>query len=131
MSSGVSLTVGEDLVTPVIEAKIQAAIVEALGGQGAVIERLVAETLERKVPKGDYGYKQWTLLEKICHETLTKAVEAAVQEWAKSHVEKIKAECLKQITSKKGMSSLVEQMLSGLANVASSHWRLTVSLPER
>lgn len=129
MSSGVSLTVGDDLVRPVIEAKSQAAIVEALGGQGAVIESLVTQVLGHRVKKREYSSETWSILEKVCHETLTHAIEGAVREWAKTHHEQIKAEVSRQLTSKKGTSALVRQMLEGVASISASAYRLTVTLP--
>lgn len=122
--------VGDDLITPIIEAKVQAAIVESLGQERGLIERVVAEALTRKVEAEKYSSKRVPWIELVCHKVIREAAEQAIQTWAASHKEAIAEEFVRQLSTKKVSSQVVKAMIAGMAGVAGSKWHFQVELPQ-
>lgn len=128
--SQVGITVSDDLVAPIIEAKVQAAIIEALGDERSLVERVVAEALTRKIEPERYSSKKVPWIEHVCQKVIREAAEQAIQEWAASHKEVIAAEFLKQLQSKKVASGVVKTMIDGMASVAGCKWKFSIDMPE-
>lgn len=129
--AGVSIEVGKDLIAPIVEAKIQAAIVEALNGESSIVGSVVAKVLTARVRKGEYSNETWTMLESICHETIVKAARGALERWAAEHQKQIEAELLKQIKSKGTVEGMAKQFLHAMVATAGNQWRMSfnVTLP--
>lgn len=129
-TEGATIQIGDDIIQPIVQAKIQAAIVEALGGSGALIEHAVnAVLLDRRnsnghpCKKGEYG-DQGTALEKISREVITGATKDAL----KTYFAERKPELVKIIKQqmKKHEPLLVEAYFAGLIGAA-DNYRLSLS----
>jgi hypothetical protein len=128
--SGVGISISDDLIMPILEAKVQAAIVEQLGGQGALIEKVVAEALNQKVEAERYSSKKIPWIQQVCQNVIREAAEKAIREWADGQKEQIAKEFLKQLKTQKTASQVVNSMITGMADVASCKWKFSVNLPE-
>lgn len=84
--SDVNLTISRELVKPILEAKIQSAILNQLVDGQKLMETLVSKTLLEKVgPDGktdSYYSKDRTWLEYLCQDAIKTATVAAVREAA-------------------------------------------------
>ena len=127
MKDNVEIKVGNDLIGPIVEAKIQAAIVEALSTETGLVERVVAAKLTSKVRHPNH-YEDVTFLDLVCEKVIGEAVEQAIREWASSHKEKLVAELTRQLSTKKHGSRVVSAMLDGFVEATQSNWRLKVEL---
>ena len=122
----VSLNVSSEIIKPIIEKKIQAAIVEALGGSGELIEKAIELALRSKVSSegkiSNYSYEnKHDFIEIVCKQTIQEVTKDAMKEWASENKKTIKAKLLKTIKLKQ--STIAEQMFeSFLRNVESGYW---------
>ena len=128
--SKVDIKIGEDLIGPIIKAKIETAIVEAMSDERGVIERVVAEAISKKVEKRKYSSQQITWIEKLCHETIRGAAHDAITEWAETKKEAITKEFLRQLSTKKTSAAVVKAMISGLTACSESEWKFSVDIKE-
>ena len=122
----VGMTIGADVIKPIIEAKIRAAIVEAMGGHVGLVERMVAETCRMKVRR-DFR-PDTTLLEDVLETAMREAITQAVKEWAENAKSQITKAFVEHMKSKKGTSAIVEAMLTGLTDCLAKSWSFQVNV---
>lgn len=121
----VNIQVSDGLIKPIIEAKIQAAIVSALdGSEKHLIESAIAAILNQKVdeegkpPRYDNG--KYTFLQYLCKQAIKAAANDAVREWCETHQKELKDTLLSQMRKQK--SSLANAFVEGLARSIQSQW---------
>ena len=124
----VNVQVGEDLVRPIIESKVQAAVVEGLGKTDdlmrAVISAVIAMKVDREGKPGNGYSSDVTLLHYLCTKAIRETAEAAVREWITTQQPKLKAELVKQLDKQR--VSLAERMVLGLAKSMENSWKFSV-----
>jgi len=108
--SDVNLSISQEVVRPIIEAKIQAAIVAQLADSGQLLQAVVTRVLQQKVdvngkPDGYYD-KNLTYIQYLCESCIRQAATAAVVEAA----EKMKPELQKAIVKE------IQKRATGLAS---------------
>ena len=126
----VEIRIGQDLIAPIIEAKIQAAIIEALGDERGLIERVVAEAVTRKVPEAEYSSRKVPWIEHVCQTVIRGAAETAIRQWAESQQQRIADEFLRQLQQKTTSRSVVKAMIEGMVDASKSQWKFSVQLPK-
>jgi uncharacterized protein YajQ (UPF0234 family) len=131
--SGMTLSVDDNLVRPVIEKEIQAAIVRELGKSDQMIAEVVRKVMEMKVDRegkpstygSDTPYLEWAFKSAI-HD----ATKKAISKWIEENSPAIEAELQKQFVKQKGEFSkaIVGQLLGAVSN----KWQFSVNvkLPE-
>ena len=100
---------------PIIEAKIQAAILEALSGDTAkMVEAIVAQSLKQKADS--YGNK--TVLQKTVETVIQDAAKSAIQAWIAEHKALIHAAVLARLRGAKPgfVDALADKVMEGLAS---------------
>ena len=127
--SQVGVTVSENLILPILEAKVQAAIIEALGDERSLIERVVTAALTKKIKPDQYSHKEVPWIEHVCQNVIQAAARDAIEQWAGSQKEAITQEFLRQLKTRKTSSSVVGAMIEGLNAAASHKWKFSVELP--
>ena len=130
MSDNVEIKVSKELIEPVIAAKVQTAIVEALGDKRGVIERMVAEALQAKVKNSQYGYDTVPWIDRVCKDLIQESAKVAIRKWADEQQEKIVAEFVRQLSTKGTARSVVKAMTTGLAEAVACKWRFSVDFPQ-
>ena len=126
----VNVQVGEELVRPIIESKVQAAIVEGLGHADQLMQSVISAVINMKVDrdgKPGQGYSnEQTLLHYLCTKAIRETAEAAVREWIATQQPKLKAELTKQLDRQK--AQLAEMMVLGLAESLKNAYRFSVDV---
>ena len=125
--SQVNVSVSENLVKPIIEAKIEATIIEALGGADKIIGPLVYETLMRKCNSEgkveNYGsYNKFTYLEVLCTEKLKAAAKVALEKFIADRMPTIENQIEFQL--RKQSSAFAKIMVDGLKECMKTSWQL-------
>jgi len=116
----VNVEVSEGLVRPIIEAKIQAAIVESLGSDPtALIEAIVKQALNVKVDeKGNINSSsysnRYTYLEAIVGKVIRDETKRALEELMELNRPKIKNEIKKQLARDNKASKLASAIIDGM-----------------
>lgn len=124
MSDTVAVTVGSDLVKPIVEAKIQAAIVSALGRPEQLIEEAVRTVMNRKVdaqgnPSDSYYSKPY--IEWLASEALRSAVKVAVTNWVALNQSKIESQISKEL--KMRSDTFAKAFVNGFSDGMKSSWQ--------
>lgn len=128
MSDQIDIKVSEDLVRPIIEAKINAAICAGLVDQEKLLQGVASRILNMKVnsdgKRDPYNYSDsLTLIQYLAENAIKEAAQAAIKEWAESKKEEIKKSLIEQLKLKKNTSRMVEILMDGIMEVTTSKYR--------
>ena len=130
--SKVQVQITEDLVQPIIQAKIEAAIVSALADEKGLVEKTVAAALsqkvdsEGKVNSSDY-YNTQTRVEYLSVQLVQQAAKDALARWVSENQKQIEKAMYEELSRKSQTSKLVKAILAGLVDSTKSQWRFDVS----
>ena len=116
-NSTVNLSISKDLVNPIIQAKINEAVVSALGGTEELLRKVVDNIMNTKVSdKGIIsGYSsdnKYTLLEIMVKNKIEDSLRKAIDTMLSEHQDKLKEAMIKYLQSKKGLEGFVSSMLT-------------------
>lgn len=126
-----TVNIPNDVIQPIVLARIQAAIVEGLGRESQLIEQAVTAALTFKVDsegkRSNYtGYNSLTLLEWMA----TKAIQEAAQEALKTYLEKAKAQVRarveKELQKKQGI--IAAALVDGFAESIKSTYGFSIKV---
>jgi hypothetical protein len=136
MSDQVDIKISQDLIKPIIQTKIQAAIVDAMQGSDHMIAQVVKLICDQKVDSrggiSRYGSdNKYRYIDILCKNAISDAARAAITEWVERDKKLIQAEMLKQMQTKRYASKMAKSVADGLAEAVKSSWRfkVDVSLP--
>lgn len=126
-SSLVNLTIPQNVTQPIVAAKIQEAVMAALGGADSIVAGVVKQICETKVDSNgkvsSYNSdNKFTWMDFHVTEVIQKEVKAAIQEQIKVGSEAIKGELIRQLQTKKGATKVAEALLSSLEGTFSNGW---------
>lgn len=136
MAGDVNIQVNPEVVRPIIEAKIQSAIIEAMQGTDKLIEQFVIMILNLKVSNdgkvSNYSSdNKYTYLYILVRDVIKKACEEAIKEEVEKRRPEFKAAIEKEIKSAAGRNKLVGAFLDTICGVAGSKaWHISVSAKE-
>lgn len=127
----VSVNIGKDLVQPIVEAKIQAAIVESLSGFEGLVDRAVARMMTQKVGHdgkvSQYSSdNKYPFIEIVCQQRIQEAVRAALEVWLEKKEPQILAAVEKEMNRRTG--SLAKEFVAGLQDSIKSTWSTKVNV---
>lgn len=129
MADTIDIKVSQDLVKPIIEEKMKAAIVEALGSGKEIIEQVVDRILKDKV--GSDGQKsrydsdnKYTFIDMTLRNAIQESCKESLKEFVAQYKEQIKAEIERQLKTKKGMDKFSAALMDGLLKATMENWRL-------
>ncbi len=123
-----------DLIRPAIEAKINQAVIEALGSTDALIAKIAARIMNQKVNhQGNVSQYQsdnttpW--LTWAVNDITQKAIRDAITAHIGRNAEKIKAAIEAEMRKSKSplVQRLVTSMAEGLASAAANSYRINVA----
>lgn len=123
--SDVNLSISQEIVKPIIDAKISAAIVAALGDESKMIETVVGTVLGMKVnsegKRDNYEHhNKTTLVEHLCLKEIKAATESAIKEYFVSHGDLIKKAMKKYLDKNTG--AIAQEFVKGLIADASAKY---------
>jgi hypothetical protein len=129
MEGQMTVGVPQDLVKPVIEAEIHAAIAKSLGGNEKIIASAVTQILSMKVDsngnRDSHGYSSSkTLIEWLASQAITTAAKKAIELWASDHAREIEAEIGKQL--KKQTPCIARAMIESVIKSSSDKYGIKV-----
>ncbi len=133
-TSLVNLSIPSEVTQPIVAAKIQEAVLAALGGSEKIVAGVIHTICNTKVdasgnsnPRYDSDAKH-TWLDYHVTTIIQKEVEKELKEQIKINAESIKNELIKQLQTKKGASKVAEALLSSLNGTFESGWRSKIEV---
>ncbi len=131
MADQLEFKISESIVKPIIQAKIQTALVEAMGGHEQMIADMMNAYMTQKVDSEGHdgrGYRDdRPRLEWLVHKMLADAMRTALTEYLKTKQDLMAKEFEKFFNSKKGTNQLVKAMHEGLCAALMNDWRTTIT----
>lgn len=128
--SDLNIAVSKELVQPIIEAKIHAAIVGELNRSGEYIEAAVTRALSQKVDgqgkPTDSPYYKTKFVEYVCIKAIQDAAKTAIQEYVQQNQEKVNAAVKKVIA--KQTDAMAVRFVESIIHSAGSGYMLKVDL---
>jgi len=131
-----TLQIPSDVINPIIEAQISAAIAQALGQPGALIERAIRTILATKVNSNgevsSYGANQ-TWFDWAVASQVKKAAQAAIEANVAALGDAMKKQFITELSKKNSpmVKQIVDGMVSGVFKPENLKYRLTVVAEER
>lgn len=120
----ISLNIGEEVITPIIEQQVIAMMTTLLGGKDKIVDKIIKQILEEKVDDtgrpSSYGKKtffEWLLLGEI-----TKLIKELIKDEAKLKVDFLRDSIKKQIQTEKGSTTIADALLNGLNETFKDNW---------
>lgn len=127
-----TIQIPKDIIEPIIQANISAAIIDALGNRSNVMAEVIGAILNVKVDEkgqaSNYGNnKSW--IDWAVGNALRNAAQTAINEAIATQQEVIKQHLISQLSRKNSplIKQLVEGMMTGVFNASQSQYRLTVT----
>jgi CO dehydrogenase/acetyl-CoA synthase beta subunit len=127
-----------DLIKPAIEAKVNAAVIEALGKTDHLIMRVVEQIMNQKVDnEGKHqsydGYNKVSWLTWAVEDATKTAIKAAIQAHIATNTDKIKAAIDAEMRKSKSplVQTLISSMAEGMAKAIEGNYRVNVEFSHR
>jgi len=127
--SDVNLSISKELVLPIIEAKVNAAVCEALSGHQSVVSDVVTKILNMKVDSNgrastyssDVPFIQW-----LCTQAIQDAAKQAVKNYISGSNEKL-VQAVETVLQK-NTKVVAVNLINSLIKTVEKDWRMLVSL---
>jgi hypothetical protein len=130
--SNPTLQIPKDVIEPIIQANITAAIAQAMGNGTQVIQQAIASILATSVDSegkpSSYGNsRRW--IDWAVGDSLRKAAKAAIDEHIAAHREAIQKQLVAELSKKNSplIKSMVEGMMKSCFSESNLKYRLTVT----
>ena len=128
----VNLSIGKDVVNPIVEKSIKSAITHAMGGSEKVIEMVISTILNTKVDSSGkpstYSIdRDRTWLDFVLTKNIEEACKTAIQEEIKKSSSIIKDALVRKLQTKAGSDKVASALLSALDGTFGS-WRSEVKI---
>lgn len=130
-----TIAIPNDVIQPIIQAKVTAAIVESLGGYDRLVEKAIVTVLNMKVdnsgnPDRYDSSRGPTWLAWVMEDCVKRAAKTAVEEFFKEHQDVIKKQLTTELSKKN--SPLAKQLVNSFIGSVVAHdsmrYRLHVSV---
>lgn len=131
MSEAATVAIPRDVIEPIVQARIQAAIVESLGAHKMLVENAVAAVLHAKVDSegrpSAHSYNNYgTFLEHLAKKAISEAAKAALNEYMEQGKEALKARVKKELEKKSSL--LAAALVDGLERSVKSTYGFNISV---
>lgn len=131
MADQLEFKISEGLIRPIIEAKIKAAVVEAMGGHEKMVADMMVAYMSQKVDsegKEGRGYSSdKPRLDHLMHKMVEDALKKALTEYLQGKTDLLTKEFEKFFASKKGTSQIIMAMQEGFCKALADRWRTTIN----
>lgn len=131
--SDVNLSLSESVVRPIIEAKVQAAVLMALRADepSKLLEQLVEKALMLKVDSGgkvsNYSSEnKYTLIETMANKAIQDAARSALTEWIDENKTLLQESFKRQLAKKPG--AFAKAFIDGLIETSANSYRMSVTV---
>lgn len=130
MADQLEFKISESLVKPILEAKINAAIVESMGGHEKMITDILTAYMNQTVD-GDGKQSTYSSAKPRLHwlvqRMIEEAMKASLTEYMQTKKEFLIKEFERFFNSKKGSSKIIAAMQDGFCNALTDKWRTTIT----
>lgn len=118
--SDVNLSISQEVVKPIVETQLKAAIAQALGKQEDIVKSAINAILNFQVDyqgnRSKYDSDNtYNFIDIHIQLAIEKALKEAIQEWVKTNQEQIKKDFFEILKTKKGSQALIKAFIDGIS----------------
>jgi len=130
----VSLKVDEAMVSSILEKQIQAAIVQQLGNQDALIAQAVKVALSQKVnidgkvDSSYSSYNKYDFLEVLAGKSIREAATSALHEWLEENSEKIRDAVFAELRTPSRQRSIAVAYADAIEQSLTCKWSMKCNI---
>jgi hypothetical protein len=134
MAEEPTFKIPRDVIEPIIQAQVSAAVVNALADKSRLVEEAVAQVLNCKV--GDDGkpsdYRAIPWVQWVMKDCIKRAAKEAIEQSIAGHGEVIRKCIIAELIKKNSplLKQLVNALTTGMTNPDNLKWRLDISMSE-
>lgn len=130
-SEAVAIHLGKDVIQPIIDVKVQAAIVEALNGQNALVSTFVNNMLNMKVDSsGNWSRNNYSsdkpFAEWLAGQAVTAAAKKALEKYLDEHADELMQVLMKELH--RSRQDICKSLIAGLKGSINDRYAFTVQL---
>ena len=123
----INLGISPDLVKPIVEKQIKAAVTEMFGGADEIINKIVTSMIHQKVDSdgkvnSNSYYNQHDWFEVVFSKQIKEAVENELREQMKSMIAPIRKALIKKLRSEQGANLVADALIRGLEGTFEHSW---------
>lgn len=133
MTEPVELKISPEIIRPIIQAKINAAIVEMFEGHERLVSDMISMWMNQRVDSdGKVGGYSSNIprYEQLIHKMLEDAMKKALDSYLSERKEFITQEFMKFFKSKAGSSALANALKEGVCESLKSKWLTSISFKQ-
>jgi hypothetical protein len=126
-TQNVSLTISKEIVQPIVQAKINEAILAAMGGQDQLIEKAIQNILYQKVNNegkvstySNDNKHSW--IDIVVTKQIEEAVKASLALLLSEKRDQMQQAILKQLSSKKGIESFAAALIDSTTKLQDRYY---------
>lgn len=128
-----SLELNEEMVKPIIEKQIQAAIMANIGKPEELIQKVVATALRQKVDKegkiSSYSSdNKFDYIDVLTGKAIRNAAQEALDQWLKENTQLVKAMVIKEMNNPERQNSLVSAFANAVEENLKCSWRFNCDI---
>lgn len=126
-----NLSINKEMLTPVIEQQVKLLMCEILGGQDAIVNKVINQVLTTKVDESGKPttYSGKPFYEYLLIEQVKQCVIELLKEEIASKTSTIKAQMKKYLKSDKGAGTICDALLKGwLDTIGSNYWKTNIEI---
>lgn len=129
----INLGISPELVKPIVEQHIKAAITEAFGGSEKVIENVIHGILTQKVNESGTissysGDNRFNWIDVVLTKTIQEVAKEAIKEEISKSASVIKGVIVEQLRSKEGADKVATAILDCMNDTFKDSWRSNIQI---
>ena len=126
----INLEINEDVVKPILEKQIQAAILANIGNPEELIQKVVSTALSQKVDSGGRvsgysGDNKYDYLDVLTTKSIQKAAEEALRDWLEENSQLVKKAVIKELNKPARRHSIAKAFADAVESSLQCSWRFS------
>lgn len=139
MAEDPTFKIPRDVIQPIIEAKVSAALIEALGNQQWLVQNCIAKVLDEKVndnggkAESYYADRSPTFLQWALRSCVQASIKRILNEEIEKHKDAITDSLRKELARKNSpmLKQLIDSMAGGIVDAAKNPYRMEITVTEK
>lgn len=124
----INLEINENVVKPILEKQIQAAILANIGNPEELIQKVVSTALSQKVDSDGRvsrysGDNKYDYLDVLTTKSIQKAAEEALRDWLEENSQLVKEAVIKELNKPARQHSIAKAFADAVESSLQCSWR--------
>ena len=132
-NNDVSLTISQEIVKPIVEAKIKEALIKSFGeNKSELLNKIIDDFLTQRVDKdgkiSSYSSdNEYHYIDILLRNMINEALKDAVASWVSENKDMIKNAVYEKLNTKAVTRKMAGDIISGLIKATKNEWRFSTS----